>query len=481
MKSAHRIVIVGGGLAGLSAGIALLRQGRRVTLFEAGSQLGGCCTTSESKGFTFNNGALYVALPELLDTAFERLSLDRADLLPMRQITDLQTTRVGDEAIVRFRHGGEVQTVRAGTSSLVPDRNPQQDALRLRERWRPLLDMLTREIIVQPFSMPRLLWKAWRELPKLRGTVADELNRMIADPAVRAAMGSVTLYTGLPPQDTPAMQLIGLVAMLADKFYLPEGGMGRISDVLSSQFLQLGGEVHLDTPVERILVVSGRAAAVIAGDSQFSADAVVSTTSAMVTYRSLLHGSDSPKKQVNKAASAPLSQMALSVQLGLRNRVDADSHFMGYIPGMASLRELLVPAPVLKWLCYCVPTVTVPSLAPPGGSIIETFPAIDQSIPAQEWSELRAQRVAEDTIAVLSRLHDLDIVTTRVRSPRNFLQDMRLFAGAIYGLSPAADARAQFSHKSPIPGLYLAGQTTYPGYGVAPAMLSGIFAADLVH
>ena len=83
--------------------------------------------------------------------------------------------------------------------------------------------------------------------------------------------------------------------------------------------------------------------------------------------------------------------------------------------------------------------------------------------------------------AVLSRLHDLDIAVTRIRSPRNFLEDMHLFAGAIYGLSPAVDARAQFSHKSPIPGLYLAGQTTYPGYGVAPAMLSGIFAADLVH
>jgi phytoene dehydrogenase-like protein len=44
-------------------------------------------------------------------------------------------------------------------------------------------------------------------------------------------------------------------------------------------------------------------------------------------------------------------------------------------------------------------------------------------------------------------------------------------------LSPAADPRAQFTHKSPIAGLYLAGQTTYPGYGVAPVMLGGILAA----
>lgn len=304
MKSADRIVIVGGGLAGLSAGIALLRRGRRVTLFEASRQLGGCCTTTQSEGFTFNNGALYVALPELLDTAFERLALSRSGLLPLRQITDLQTTQVAGDALVRFRHGCQVHSERIDGSLSGPDRSPQQDAMRLRERWGPLLDLLTREIIVQPFSLPRLLWKGWRELPKLRGTVADELNRMVSDPSVRAAMGSVTLYTGLPPEETPVMQLIGLVAMLADRFYLPEGGMGRISDALGSQFIQLGGEVHLETPVERILVNSGRTTGVIAGDRQVSADAVVSTTSAMTTYQTLLHGFDSPLKQVRKAVSA---------------------------------------------------------------------------------------------------------------------------------------------------------------------------------
>lgn len=479
MKSADRVVIVGGGLAGLSAGIALLRQGRQVALFEAGSQLGGCCTTTRQEGFTFNNGALYVALPELLDAAFERLGLDRAGLLPLRQITALQTTRVADDSVIRFRPGAQVQAERINGARPHPECHPQRDARRLRERWGPLLDLLTKEILVQPFSLPRLLWKGWRELPKLRGTVADELNRMVADPAVRAAMGSVTLYTGLPPEDTPVMQLIGLVAMLADEFYVPEGGMGRIAHVLGTQFRQLGGEVHLDTPVERILVGPGRATGVVAGGREVGAAAVVSTASAMATYHTLLDGCDLPPKRVR--TRAPLSQMALSVQLGLRNRVDADSHFMGYVPGMDRLRELLVPSPGgTQWLCYSVPTVTLPGLAPPGGSVIEAFPAIDQSLPAEEWSPSRAEEVAEDAIAVLSRLHHLDIAVTRVRSPRNFVQDMRLFAGAIYGLSPVADARAMYRHNSPIPGLYLAGQTTYPGYGVAPAMLSGIFAAGRV-
>lgn len=78
----------------------------------------------------------------------------------------------------------------------------------------------------------------------------------------------------------------------------------------------------------------------------------------------------------------------------------------------------------------------------------------------------------------LSRTYDLDIAVTRVRSPQDYLESMHLFPGALYGLSPAATPREQFPHAPAIPGLFLAGQTTFPGYGVAPVMMSGIFAAE---
>ncbi|RPI81081.1 MAG: hypothetical protein EHM41_21365 [Chloroflexi bacterium] len=50
--------------------------------------------------------------------------------------------------------------------------------------------------------------------------------------------------------------------------------------------------------------------------------------------------------------------------------------------------------------------------------------------------------------------------------------------GAVYGLSPAAKPNEQFPCQTPIPGLYQAGQTTYPGFGVVFSAISGIFAAE---
>jgi phytoene desaturase len=77
-----------------------------------------------------------------------------------------------------------------------------------------------------------------------------------------------------------------------------------------------------------------------------------------------------------------------------------------------------------------------------------------------------------------SRRHSLDIAAKRVLSPKDFQVRMHLYKGAVYGVSPAADLRVQFPHASQIPGLYQAGQTTYPGFCVAPAAMSSIFAAE---
>lgn len=239
MTSIKSVGVIGAGLSGLAAATLLARKGFQVEVYEAGPKVGGACSTTEIDGYAFNDGALYVALPEIIDFAFDRLGIDRQTVLPLRPITAVQTTRLPDDTTITFHRGRTVRIDRAGLVREETRAHQELDALRA--KWQPVLRVLVDEILTHPFSLSRLLCKGWRHLPKLQGTIATELNRMISDPSLRAALAGVTLYTGLPPEQLPLLQIVGLVAMLTDRFYLPVGGMGRIPAVLADALAGHGG------------------------------------------------------------------------------------------------------------------------------------------------------------------------------------------------------------------------------------------------
>jgi phytoene dehydrogenase-like protein len=193
----------------------------------------------------------------------------------------------------------------------------------------------------------------------------------------------------------------------------------------------------------------------------------------------LLNPEDVPGKMRRKVQTAPLSHKALSIQLGLTNRIDAPSHLNAVLPWMLEQHKIFeADGNGAKWPSYSVPTVTMPELGPKGGSIIELYVPAIVSEQDTEWDAQKAEYITAAAIETLSCFHDMEIAAKRVRTPGDFQHKMHLYQGAVYGLSPAADRRAQFPHKTSLPGLYLAGQTTYPGFGVGSAAMSGIFAAE---
>ena len=458
---------MGGGVSGLSAGGLLSRQGMRVKLFEANDKLGGLCATTKIGGYTFNDGAVYLAFPGILDRVFKRLGLDRRSILPLRKITAHQTTlpdgtvvSIGDKFKVTVnKRVGKTETVRL-----------QRELKNMQKKWEPVLRLFEDDIFTHPFSLSRLIPKLLPHLLKLHGTVASEIHSLFSDEAVCAAMaGPMLLFTGMPPQKMPVILILEVIAILSEGFYLPEGGMGKIPEALSQSLRKNGGDIFLNSKVHKILVKNGRVYGLeIAGQGLVEVDAVISTASGMATFSSLLNPEDLPREMSRKVQKAPLSHNVVSIQLGLSNVIDGCSHSNSILPMMNEQAKYFIPKrDEVKWFVYFVPTVTMPELASRGGSIIEMFPAIKQEIPADDWDEQKTGKAAESALKALSRLHAIDIAVKRVISPKDLQARMHLYTGA-----------AQFPHASQIPGLYQAGQTTNPGFGVAPSAMSGIFAAE---
>ena len=95
-----------------------------------------------------------------------------------------------------------------------------------------------------------------------------------------------------------------------------------------------------------------------------------------------------------------------------------------------------------------------------------------------DWTEARKEELAAEAVKLLRLNHEIRIAACRTLSPKDFQNGGHLYAGALYGLSPAAGPAALFKHRTPTQGLYQAGQTTWPGYGVVGAGMSGVFAAQ---
>ena len=472
----HKVVIIGGGVSGLAAGVFLAKNGFDVQLFEANSKLGGCCATTTVDGYVFNDGAVYLTLVGVLDRVFAKLGLDRAELVPLRKITANFSATLLDGAVVTL---GEGLDLRVEGRSI--DKTQLRDELQsMMEKWGPVLRLVTEHIVPYPFSPWRMLRKGWRHLHRFRGTLASEMYHLFVEDAVRAALSGATLYSGLPSDRAPAYTILGLVAMMSEGFYLPEGGIGRIPQVLGAALERHGGKVFLNSQAEKIIIENGRVCGVeINGHGRADATAVISTASPMLTFTSLVDAEKVPSGTKRRVLDARLSHRAVSVQFGLRNTIRARGHLNMVLPPMERQQEIFIQEEnEVRFPVYYVPTVTMPELAPHAGSIIEMFHPISQEMPAEDWNDSRKEQLAQSALRTLRQTYDLDVAVTRVRSPKDFTDGMHLYEGALYGLSPAAGPLELFAHTSQIPGLFFAGQSTYPGYGVATSAMSGVFAAE---
>ena len=472
----NRVVIIGAGVAGLTAGSYLAQKGFYVKVLEANSKIGGCCGSTEINGYSFNDGAQYLIYPKLLDLVFSQLGFNRPDILPLRRVTTPGTTHLPNGTSVSIGNDFSV-AVENGEVNIPIARH---ELIQLVKKWAPVDKILTdEEIMLNPFSAWRLLSKAWKHLPIFGRTLKGEIEAGFSDPIFRSAMAAKLLYAGAPLGKLPSVSIIALVSELKDGTALPEGGMGKIPEALAHTLHQHGGEILLDIRVENIRVKNGRTCGVqTTGRGFVEGDFVISTANAMATYQYLLDRPDQPKRLVQKAKRTPLSISAFCVQLGVSNRIDVTSHIHNIVPMMEDLGQFIHPIQdMAEQGYYSVPTVIAPELAPSGGSIIDYVPVIRQNEPVETWNDDRIDQLANASIEWLQSRHTMNITVKRIRSPREFQNQLNLYHGAIYGVSAAKGLTGLFPHKTPIEGLFLAGQTTYPGLGIPTAALSGIHAA----
>jgi phytoene dehydrogenase-like protein len=290
-----KIIIIGGGIAGLSAGIHAQQYGFESIIYEKHSVVGGQCTGWDRKGYHIDG-----CIHWLTGT---REGSDLNDLWK-------NVGALGDVEMIQLDNFG-VHEMEGVTLTLWKDLD------RLEKEWLQLSpedaavikEFITDVRAVQSMEMPVKMpvdMLPLKELLKLMkgmrgaGSVLNktgklscgEYARRFKHPALRE------LFCSSMPEGYSIIAFIfSMGTFSSGNGAIPRGGSKAMALRMEKRYLELGGKVIRNTPVEEIIVEGDTATGVRFPDgTTVKADYVVAACDAKITFDQLLKGRYHDKK-----------------------------------------------------------------------------------------------------------------------------------------------------------------------------------------
>lgn len=474
------VIIIGGGIAGLSAGCYARAAGFRTTIIEHNLALGGVCT-AWPRGDYVIDGCIHWLTGGPFTRLYQELGITQS--IDLRTIDHWLTWRDG-------AMGREIKVTR-DLAALAQDLRLLGPADGVEIGW--ILDGARKVSDVIPSGVdqaPELMtWNdQLRTLWNLRGSVGTLLHfRKPIELWARDHVRSETLrgfFTALVPEGVPALVIPAVLGYL-ERGYLsrPVGGTARFRDAIIATYARLGGAVRLHATVDEILVKNERAHGVRLDDgTMLSADAVISTSSTPETVLRLLGGRFGLAETWQRIDRWTMFHPLALVSFGVADPL------AGW-PGMM-LVDFMLPFEIggrrskRLYLRICNDDA---SLAPPGHAVVQAILPTDYAWWAslgtgyqaakERTAELALEQIESVMPGIRSRVKATDVAT-----PLTFWHKARSWRGAYEGWIP--DQNSLFSHvRKTLPGLenfYMAGQWVEPGGGVPMAVMSGRQAVQLL-
>jgi phytoene desaturase len=483
----RKVAVIGSGFGGLAAAIRLQAAGARTVLYEAHDRPGGRAAAFEEGGFTFDAGPTVITAPHCLEELYalagERLD-DHVTLDPVRPFYRLQWS---DGA--RFDYGGTAEEARAQVAALAPDDVAGFE--RFMDYSRRVFEAGYEGLVDAAFLRFADMVRVAPQLARLRAdrSVYGAVSRFVKDERLRQALSFHALLIGGNPFETSAIYT--LIPFLERKWGVtfPRGGTGALVRGLAALYGRLGGELRLGCPVERVEVRPGSHVVTSKGASE-AYDAVVSNADLHHTYARLYAGTPAADATRARLERMEWSMSLFVIYFGTRRRYPGRAHHtVLFGPRYREMLDEIFHGPKLPpdfSLYLHQPTVTDPTLAPPGG---ETFyvlaPVPHLGSAAVDW-EREAEGYADRVLASLEpALPDLrrEIVVKRIATPLHFRDRLNAFQGSAFSLAPRLGQSAYFrphNRDAQIPGLYIVGAGTHPGAGVPGVINSAKATARLV-
>jgi phytoene desaturase len=482
------IVIVGGGLGGLSAAIHLAARGRRVVLCEKNERVGGKLNIVAEEGYAFDTGPSLLTMPWVLRELFAVAGQRLEDELTLIQVEPTCRYRWPDGA--RFDSFQSLPLLIQEIARIEP--RDVAGFFRFMAYAERIYRAVAGPFLLHPFDGLRdlltlaTLHDAWAIDPFR--TVDQAVRGFFRSARLRQVFDRYATYNGSSPYRAPAtFNLIAYIEFAEGGWYV-RGGMYELARALERLACALGVEVRTGSPVAQIAIREGVAHGVILETGErLEAAAVVVNADPRYAYETLI--------PAGQSAAARLARLEPSCSgfvllLGVdRVYTDLAHHNIffsaNYRGEFAAIFDKRVPAPD-PTIYICATSVSDRSHAPPGHMNLFALvnapalgPMVNWNREAVGYRDLVVRKLERMGLANLDR----HIVYERIITPADLQSRYNAPGGAIYGLASnqpwtaflrpplrARDAR----------GLFFVGGGTHPGGGIPLVLLSGRAVAERV-
>lgn len=474
-----RAAVIGSGFGGLAAAIRLQHAGFDTVVFEARDKPGGRAYVYQDHGYTFDGGPTVITAPHVFEELFSLTGRQLSDYVKLVPVDPFY--RLIWSTGERFDYVGNTEAMLAEIQKLSP--GDAEGYLRFVDYSKRVFDIGYTELVAEPFLRFSDMVKVAPDLIRLRAdrSVYNTVARFVKNEQLRQALSFHSLLVGGNPFDTSAIYT--LIHYLEKKWgvYFPIGGTGALVGALVKLLGELGGELRLSQPIANIRLEqqSGRTVHVVQRETGESErfDLVVSNADVHHTYAELFKGTASASRTARKLERMDWSMSLFVMYFGTdrQYRDQVAHHTVIFGP---RYKELL--ADIFKGdslpddfsLYLHMPTVTDPSLAPPGGETFYVLSPVPHLGKANiDWDEV-GETYAQRILAYLEQyLPDLrkHVVTKRLLTPQGFQSDLRSYKGSAFSCAPTLTQSAWFrphNRDAKIEGLYIVGAGTHPGAGL---------------
>jgi phytoene dehydrogenase-like protein len=474
-----KIVIIGGGIAGLCAAVYARKCGYEVDVLEMGHTPGGLATSWRRGDYIFET-CLHWLLGSNPKGPFHSRWLEVFDIGKLTFVDQEEYMRLETER-------GECLPIYANVDRMEAEllKRAPQDAAEI-SRFASAIRRLAKLPMPDP-AEPFLT--AFRTLPAF--TLLRDLSRVsIEEYGRRFTHPLLKKFFEGDSAELSALALLFSLAWMSDRNAgYPIGGSQAVIRLIVDNLLNLGGRLRLGARVERIVVERDTAVGVQLSDGEtIPGDWVISAADGHTTIYGLLGGKYADKATDRLYATLKPFSSYVQVSLGVARDL---SHQPAFVTRLLNAPITVDPGTQLSRVSFRFFNFD-PTFAPAGKTAVTCFlptrnfefwTGLEQNDPRQYQAE--KNRVAEAVLDILeSALPGIRqaIEVTDVSTPATVIRYTGNWMGSMEGwlLTPASGFRPLRQHLPGLRRFMMVGQWVMPGGGLPSGLMTARSAIQAV-